>query len=244
MPRPAEPDPDHTGGGSILYSAPSSPAEDVLIMERLVILVNGQLPDLTSARLLFQPGDVLYAADGGTRYARELGLVPSVVIGDLDSLTPDDRQWLDGEKVDIRQYPRDKAETDLELALDHGIQAGYTKILIVGALGGRLDQTLGNMSLLTLPAFSSCDIRLDDGKEEVIVVRGRSKIRGKPGDIVSLIPWGGEVTGVWTEGLRWPLCGEVLLPGKTRGISNEMLTREAGVEIASGVLLCIHLRMS
>jgi thiamine pyrophosphokinase len=213
-------------------------------MKRLVLFANGQLPDLTSARLLIRPGDIVFAADGGTRYARELGLVPSVVIGDLDSLSAEDKQWLDGEKVGIRQYPRDKAKTDLELALEAAIQAGFSQILIVGALGGRLDQTLGNVSLLTLPALSACDIRLDDGVEEVFFVRERCEIRGKPGDLVSLIPWGGEVTGVSTEGLRWSLHSEALLPAETRGISNEMITGKAGIEIASGVLLCIHLRIS
>jgi len=85
-------------------------------MARLIIFANGLVPDLESARHLFRPGDVLYAVDGGTRHALALGLMPSVVIGDLDSLTQDDRQCLDAGGVEIQQYPRNNDKTDLELA--------------------------------------------------------------------------------------------------------------------------------
>ena len=71
-------------------------------MARLIIFANGLVPDLESARHLFRPGDVLYAVDGGTRHALALGLMPSVVIGDLDSLTQDDRQCLDAGGVEIK----------------------------------------------------------------------------------------------------------------------------------------------
>ena len=133
------------------------------------------------------------------------GCIPSIVIGDLDSLTPDDRQQLQGKGVEIRQYPRDKDETDLELAFAYACQSRYHEIRVVGGLGGRLDQTLGNLSLLTNPEFAALDIRIDDGVEEAFFTRSRCEVHGKPGDIVSLIPWGGEVSGICTEGLRWPL---------------------------------------
>ena len=124
-------------------------------MSRAVIFANGLVPELESARRLIQPGDTLLAADGGTHHALALGLVPSVVIGDLDSLTVDDRQRTMEKGVHLLQYPADKNQTDLELALDYAIQQGFREILIIGALGGRLDQTLGNLSLLTDPRLST-----------------------------------------------------------------------------------------
>jgi thiamine pyrophosphokinase len=211
-------------------------------MARLVIFANGLLPDLKFARNLIQPGDILCAADGGTHHALAIGLSPSIVIGDLDSLTPGDRQSLEAKAVEIKQYPRDKDKTDLELALLYATQTGQREILIIGALGGRLDQTLGNLSLLSDPRLSTYDIRLDDGVEQAFFIRTRFEIRGKPGETVSLIPWGGEVTGISTKGLRWPLRVETLFPDKARGISNEMSRDTAEIEIASGLLLCIHRR--
>jgi thiamine pyrophosphokinase len=213
-------------------------------MARLIIFANGLVPDLAAARHLFQSGDILYAADGGTHHALALGLMPSVVIGDLDSLTREDRHQLDARDVEIQQFPRDKDKTDLELALHLAIAAGHREILIVGALGGRLDQTLGNLSLLTDARLSTCDIRLDDGVEEAFFAHSCSEIQihGRPADIVSLIPWGGKVTGISTQGLRWPLCSETLFPDRTRGISNEMSREIASIFLKSGLLLVIHHR--
>ena len=122
-------------------------------MPRLIIFANGILPELESARSLIQAGDVLIAADGGTQHILALGLFPSIVIGDLDSLTQADRRRLDAKEVEIRQYSADKDETDLELAFTYARTCGYREILVIGALGGRLDQTLGNLSMLTDPGI-------------------------------------------------------------------------------------------
>jgi thiamine pyrophosphokinase len=200
------------------------------------------VPDLASARHLIKNDDILYAADGGTRHALALGLLPSVVMGDLDSLTPDDRKELEAVGVKIKQYPRDKDETDLELVLHSAIRAGQREILVIGALGGRLDQTLGNLSLLSDPQLSICDIRFDDGVEEAFFTRNHCEINGSPADIVSLIPWGAEVTGIYSEGLRWPLLGATLFPDRTCGISNELLDEMASVTVGSGLLLVVHRR--
>ena len=211
-------------------------------MARLIIFANGRLPELESARHLIQSGDVIYAADGGTRHALALGMLPSVVIGDLDSLTPEDRKRLDAGGVAIRQFPRDKDKTDLELALETAVQSRPDEILVIGALGGRLDQTLGNLSLLSNPGLSKCDIRLDDGVEEAFFTRDRCQIHGSPGEVVSLLPWGAQVTGICTEGLRWPLQSETLFPDSTRGISNELLGETAAVSVGAGLLLVVHRR--
>jgi thiamine pyrophosphokinase len=214
----------------------------VSFMSRALIFVNGELLDLESARTLVCPGDALLAADGGTRHILALGLRPSVVMGDLDSVMDDERHRLEEACVRILQYPSDKDETDLELALRYAVQAGHREILVVAALGGRLDQTLGNLSLLTDPALAGVDVRLDDGVEEAFFVRDSCEVRGSPGDIVSLIPWGGEVAGVITDNLRWPLRGEILHPHQTRGISNELLGESAAIHLKSGLLLVIHRR--
>ena len=211
-------------------------------MSRAVIFVNGHIPSLELARRLIRPVDTLIAADGGTRHALALGLVPSVVIGDLDSLTSDDRRTLDAAGTEILGYPRDKNETDFELALHYAVEVKYTEILLVAALGDRLDQTLGNLALLTDPSLVGLHVRVDDGVEQAFFVSTQARFEGHPGDLVSLIPWGREVTGVTTDGLRWPVRGETLYPYKTRGISNELLGETASVSLKSGLLLIVHRR--
>jgi len=211
-------------------------------MPRAVIFVNGHIPDLELVRGLARPGDTILAADGGTDHILALGLAPSVIIGDLDSLTPDVRRLMEQFGTRLIQHPRDKNETDFELSLDYAVESGYREILIVAALGDRLDQTLGNLALLTSPRLSTVDISFDDGMEEAFFTRTSSQVRGLAGDLVSLIPWGGKVTGVITHGLRWPLRGETLYPYKTRGISNELLGGMASVSLKSGLLLIVHRR--
>lgn len=224
-----------------MSDAPSS-AEDGFVLSRCLIFANGILPDLDAARRLIRPEDILLAADGGARHALTMGLTPSVIIGDLDSITEEQRNHIQAAGGQIIPYPRDKNETDLELALNYAVENGFRSILILGALGHRLDQTLGNLSLLSDPQFSAVDLRLDDGVESAQFCRVRVEVRGGRGDLVSLIPWGGEVRGVRTEGLRWSLSDETLFPHKTRGISNEMTGDVAEIQIASGLLLIIHRR--
>lgn len=209
-------------------------------MKRIIIFANGELPDLEKARAILHEDDFIIAADGGTRHALALGLNPKVIVGDLDSLPPNfEVSKFDGE---IILYPKDKNETDLELAIQHAIALNPEQIIIIAALGGRLDQTLANVALLSDLRPSTFNLKLDDGLEEIFFCRDQIKIDGSSGDIVSLIPWLGEVTGVVTTDLKWPLQKETLYPQKTRGISNEMTGNIAAVQIGSGLLLIIHRR--
>lgn len=207
-------------------------------MKRMLIFANGELPRLESAHSLLKPDDFIICADGGTRHALALGLIPNVIIGDMDSL-PDTFQS-SAFKGEFIQVSADKNETDLELALKYALAFHPEEILVIAALGGRLDQTLGNISLISDLRHSTFDLRLADGVEEIFFCRDQAHVKGGSGDIVSLIPWGGEVSGVETENLKWPLRKETLYPYKTRGISNEMLGDEASIKISSGLLLIVH----
>jgi len=211
-------------------------------MPRILIFANGVLPDPQKARSLVKPDDFIICADGGTRYALGLGLDPGVVIGDFDSLGPEESEKAERAGAQIIRYPHDKNETDLELALYHALELKPSSIIILAALGNRLDQTLGNVALLSDSRLDELDVRLDDGVEEAFFCRSKSELHGMAGDTVSLIPWGGRVKGVRTEGLKWPLNNETLHPERTRGISNELLGNSAIVNLSSGLLLIVHRR--
>lgn len=213
-------------------------------MQRIVIFANGELPDLDRARQLLRADDYLICADGGTRHALALDVRPHLIVGDLDSAEKEALQKFREDGVDIESYPHDKNETDLELAIQRAVELDPGQTIIVAGLGGRLDQTLANITLLTDPRLSTFDVRLDDGVEEVLLCRDRVEIHGSSGDIVSLIPWQGAVSEIQTVNLRWALHGETLYPYKTRGISNEMLGDTASVSIGSGLLLVVHRRVS
>lgn len=211
-------------------------------MHRIVIFANGNLPDPEKARLLLREHDTIFCADGGTRHALALGLQPDLIIGDMDSLTGPEWQQLEKAGVAIELFPHEKDETDLELALGRALERSPTSLLIIGALGLRLDQTLANLALLSDPRLAGLEARIDDGLEQAVFCRTRLLLEGAREDTVSLIPWAGPVEGVRTEGLQWALHNETLHPNKTRGVSNKMLDRTATVSVASGLLLVIHRR--
>lgn len=212
---------------------------------RTVIIANGNPPDASDIRRWLQPGDTLICADGGARVALALGLAPHAVIGDFDSLSEDELQQLAGRGAALHRYPAHKDETDLELALNHAIagMAGEPgEIVILGALGGRLDQTVANIMLLAIPALAGARVLIAAGNEQTFLITPDqpADLRGAPGDIVSLIPFGGDAHGVRTEGLEYPLRDESLIFGPARGVSNVMLGQRAGVTIREGRLLCVH----
>jgi thiamine pyrophosphokinase len=213
-------------------------------MQRIIIFANGDLPDINKAHALLHPDDFIICADGGTRHALALNLKPDLVIGDMDSIQKDHWQKLEETGIPVELFPPDKNETDLELALNRAFELEPKEIIIIAALGGRLDQTLGNLALLSNTQDAAIKICLDDGVDEIFFCRTQVQVQGRSGDIVSLLPWGSPVHGVQTQRLKWPLNNEILYPEKTRGISNEMLNDTASIKISSGNLLVIHTRKS
>jgi len=208
-------------------------------LKRTIIIANGELDDLDAARAAIRPDDLLIAADGGLRWFHALGLTPHVVVGDLDSITEADHRALSEAHVRVEQFPTRKDETDLELALRLACAEGAEDILILGALGGRWDQTLANLLLLAHPVLRGVRTRLADGNQTIYLIQNQENIEGQPGDTVSLIPLSGDAHGVTTHGLEYPLTEGSLPFGATLGISNVLLGTSATVEVREGLVMCV-----
>ncbi len=184
---------------------------------------------------------IVVAADGGARVAQHYGLKIDAVMGDFDSLSAAELEILRAQGVTLYTHPREKDETDLELALGWVAERGVRWIRVIGGVGDRLDQTLANVYLLGLPILTDRDVRLVANKQETwLILPGTHTIHGAADDTVSLIPVGGAVHGVRTENLYYPLRDETLLFGPARGISNVMTAPTAQVTFQSGTLLVIH----
>lgn len=213
-------------------------------------LVSQLIPVLrTKAAAIPSPkpsGVFIIAADGGLRAALRYSLKPALIIGDMDSVTADElRPFENDASVSIVRHPPEKDETDLELALlwvAQNLDAGEVEsVTIIGGLGGRVDQTIANLYLLALPELDGYDIRLVDGNQEIKLLRpGTHHIAGTQGDTISLIPLGGAVSGIHTDGLYYPLRGETLRFGPARGVSNVMTQESATITLVDGALLLTH----
>jgi len=191
----------------------------------------------------FASADMVVAVDAGAEAIAKMGLTPSLLVGDMDSVSEDTREYLRGQGVEFALLPTAKDETDLEAALRILVQRGADEIVVYGALGGpRLDHLLGNVMLLSSPWLAGVDVRLAVGKHEVFLARGEAALHGRPGDLVTLLPLTDKVQGVHTEGLRYPLKGETLLRSSTRSLSNEMTGALARVTHDEGDLLVVQYR--
>jgi thiamine pyrophosphokinase len=208
-----------------------------------LVFANGDLKGLSWIRPQLADANAVIAADGGARHLWRLGHLPDLVIGDMDSLPREVRDWLESGDVPMLVHPHLKDETDLELALLHAAQTG-DEIVIIGGFGGRFDQTLANIMLLAHPALHGRRVEMRTQYERAWLMRDYGEIHGEVGDTISLIPLGGDVLVARTTGLQWPLEDEVLAFGPARGVSNVLTETVATIQIASGLLLCLHTRQA
>jgi thiamine pyrophosphokinase len=196
---------------------------------------------LQPARLQPQAGDLVLAADGGANLCVAWGWPVDAVVGDMDSVDAAVRQQLEMQGVPFVVSPAEKDETDLELALRLALERGATELILAGALGARIDHTLGNLALLALPALAAVPTRIVDGVQTIWLARNRLAIHGQPGDTLSLLPFGGDAHGVSVSGVHWPLHGAELPLGPSLSISNRMTADQAEVSVQGGLLLVVHI---
>jgi thiamine pyrophosphokinase len=207
---------------------------------RAVVVAGGALPHPEIDRASIRPDDLLLAADGGGRHCLALGLHPAAVIGDFDSLTPAETQSLAAAGAVLVRHPPRKDQTDLELAVRYASERGATEIVILAGLGGRWDQSIANLLVAGAGGLERLRLTLLDGPQEIHPVRAGApfEVRGRPGDVVSLIPLAGDARGVTTEGLEYPLRGGTLPFGSTLGISNSLTQPVARITLQHGLILC------
>ncbi len=208
-----------------------------------IIFANGDLspetkiPDLSAY-------DLTIAADGGSRHCQRLGILPDLLIGDLDSISQLTLEKWTRDGVEVTRHPQRKDKTDLEIALEVAHQRGAQDIHVYGALGDRLDMTLANVLLLAHPSLPST-VKLFRKNDEVSLLRDQETITldGRAGDLVSLLPLDPHTRGITTEHLEYSLQEETLEFGTSRGISNIMKGDSARISLREGLLCIIHTRL-
>ncbi len=208
---------------------------------KALILANGELhrPDVLRSRIRAEAFDLVLGADGGALYADALDVTLDAIIGDLDSLSDLGQAGISN--TEFVSYPAEKDETDLELALLHAETRGADQIVMVGAIGGRMDMTIASIMLMTHAGLGSCRVEVWHGEQTGWVIKPPGEdISGHPGDTISLIPLGGDASGITTRGLKYSLKEGSLSFGPARGISNLLETASARVKLSEGLLLAVH----
>jgi thiamine pyrophosphokinase len=207
---------------------------------RAIIFANGNSVERETVQPWLDAEALIIAADGGARNALAIDLKPNVIIGDMDSFDPADRPLLEHSRARFIVHPTRKDCTDLELAIRYALDQQAAEIVIFCALGGRWDQSLANLMLLTLPELRDVPTRIVDQQETIVVIRDRAEIAGRAGDTLSLIALAGDAHGVTIEGCEYPLYEAVLPFGATLGISNVLKESTARITVKDGIVLAIH----
>ena len=226
-----------------------------------IIVADGEvdralLRTLAAGRLAPSPRDtaagsgmspsLVVAADGGAEHCLALGLEPDVLVGDLDSITPEALGRLRERGIELRQAPRDKDESDMELCLLLARERGMARVTVLGGLGLlRPEHSIANLLLLADPRFDAMAVVLAGHGARTWRIGtssgpGEAQLSGRPGDYVSLFALDPSVAAVRTEGLRFPLDGEDLPLGPSRGLSNRMVAEDARIVSGRGRLVIVH----
>jgi thiamine pyrophosphokinase len=226
---------------------------------RCVIFLSGSIVDDLPVLDLARTASLLICADGGVAHARRMGLIPNLLVGDLDSVTDADLAWIRAERVPVRQFPCDKDETDAELAIlaaveqlsELGSPAQRHEIVLAGALGDRPDHVLGTQLLACRMAAKlaaqDCRFILTDGSCTLYTLCSGQILdldlhqHTEKQWLVSVIPISSVVRGLSNTGLAYPLSGAELPLGSTRGLSNRVSGTPVRISLDEGVALVIVL---
>ena len=208
---------------------------------RAAIFLNGA-PD---AERLLQAvagrADFVVAADGGARYALAAGIVPDLIVGDMDSLGEDLAQKMEARGAELERHPVRKDKMDGHLAVMAARERGATAADFVCAVGGRVGAVFALPHiLLAAERLGLCSSAVADWGRMFVVETGARAVEGVVGDSVSVFPLSGPATGVTLEGMGYPLTNATLEPGDTLGFHNELLGGQAEVSVDGGALLVVQ----
>ncbi|MDR9390640.1 MAG: thiamine diphosphokinase [Trueperaceae bacterium] len=205
-----------------------------------LVLAGGAVHATARLRAAVRDATLVIAADGGLRHAAALGVTPDRLVGDLDSVREADRAAWPG--LAVEAAPADKDVLDLELALDAARARGATRTLVVGAFGGRLDQSLAAAQIAARRAERGEALALLDGLQDVhpVAAGGALDLPLPAGTTFSLVGFG-DVARVSVGGAAYPLDAAALPRGVGRGVSNVAEGDGTRVDVHAGVVLVVVL---
>jgi len=208
---------------------------------RAAIFLNGSPDSPNLLRHIAGRANLVVAADGGARFALEAGIVPDLVVGDMDSLGEDFAREVERRGASLERHPVRKDKMDGHLAVLAARERGATAADLLCAVGGRLGALFAAPHILL--AAERNDLRstvVADRGRMFVIEAGSRAVQGAPQDSVSIFPLSGPAASVTLEGMEYPLENATLEPGDTLGFHNELIGGEARVSVGEGALLVVH----
>lgn len=220
-----------------------------------VLIVSGGSIDIDFSREYIQARqyDHIIAADSGLAYCKEIGIEPTDILGDFDSLK--NKELLEEYRrkgISLREFPTRKDYTDTHLAVKYAVDLKAQQVTILGATGTRYDHALANISLLAYLKDNGIKAKIVDAHNEIEMLRGpeerkylRSDVKNPQNtkkEYFSIIAFSPEVTGIDEEGFSYPLSNATLYNKESVGVSNEIVEKVATLRVKTGYLLTLITR--
>lgn len=210
-----------------------------------LIISGGNIEVDFALEVLKKPFDQIIGVDGGLFFCQEHQIMPTVAVGDFDTLPPDILKWYKTHTdLEIREYNPIKDAADTQIAVELAMESGSTDITVLGATGTRLDHVLGNIQMLYLPLEKGIRCELLDRHNRIRLIRNSHVIRKKEqyGTYFSLIPFTTDVYGVTLKGAKYPLeqYHFTVLGTGSLGVSNEIVKEQVEIFMESGILILIE----
>ena len=207
---------------------------------RAAIFLNGTPDPPELLRSIAGRADLVVAADGGATHALDAGVVPDLVVGDMDSLGEVMAREVEERGILMERHPSRKDKMDGHLAVLAVKERGAREVDLLCAAGGRFS------ALFAVPHILLASERMGlqaavvaDWGQAFVLEAGSRTVTANPQDSVSVFPFTGPATGVTLEGFDYPLENARLEPGDTLGFHNELIGGVAQVGVEEGVLLVI-----
>ncbi|SMP46918.1 thiamine diphosphokinase [Anoxynatronum buryatiense] len=207
---------------------------------RILVVTNGDVDDLAYLEEQANVHDMIICVDGAVRHLRPIGITPSILAGDLDSISAEDLQWVEEHHIPLLRYETRKDYTDTELALLHAIEKGARHVTMTGAIGSRIDHTLGNIFLLKLLWNRQVEGTIESETVEMRIIGKEVNPSWRSGETVSFIPISNMVTGLTLLGFEYPLNRATIHLGSSRCISNVIASDCPVIRVEKGLLLAIR----
>jgi thiamine pyrophosphokinase len=202
-----------------------------------IVVIGGHPPDRRVLGELPLTRDVI-CADSGLDHALRLGLVPSTVIGDMDSVDPHSLATARASGCTIIEHSTHKDATDTELALAHAVAMGHRRVTLLWGGGDRIDHVLGVIAALAHPSLAHLDgLRVWLASDRMDIVHSGKEliIEHEPRTVLSLMPIGPRSAVVTTRGLQWELDRSALSADSARGVSNVVIDSPCSIRSDDGV---------
>jgi thiamine pyrophosphokinase len=208
---------------------------------RAAIFLNGAPDPERLIQAVADRADLVVAADGGARYALAAGIVPDLIVGDMDSLGEDLAREMEARGAKLERHPVRKDKMDGHLAVLAASERGATAADFLCAAGGKFGAVFALPHILLAAERMGLQCKVVSDHVGMFVIEAGSRtLQGSPQDSVSIFPLAGPATGVALEGMEYPLQNAILKPGDTIGFHNELISNEARISVCEGALLVVQ----